>query len=324
MNDPKRWLERPNDILSWEQRLLRSGRDLELPADAQDQAWCEFRALIGPLPGAGSNQSGPPHSGGSASSTAGHQGALTHTTSLGKSGLAHLMGAGSKVGITKILMITAAAVAGGSMAVLGDHLASRSQVPPIASIANARATAQPAATSRIVIQENMPAAAASSAPLSVAPRSPQRTVTEPEPYPAPIAPSPPIAQQPMDNEESTGVAAPVGTSMMPKVQEKAATTGQLAAAESPRLNELKAEAMAVAQAKNLISSGQFQAALPLLSQISQRFPNGALAPEREALTIEALAGSGSLPLAQQRAAVFLAQYPQSPLADKIRKFVRPR
>ena len=52
--------------------------------------------------------------------------------------------------------------------------------------------------------------------------------------------------------------------------------------------------------------------LALTEEAGRRFPEGALAPEREVLAVEALARLGRLPSARARLAAFRARYPQSP------------
>ncbi len=323
MNDPRRWLDKPNEVISWEQSLLRSGKDLRLPVGTEDRAWNEFRALVGPLPGGGPNHSGPAHSGGSASSGTGTQSALTQTTSLGKLGLAHLAGAATQAGITKMTLTVAAVIAGGSMAALGIHLASRVDAHPAVSTASSQSTNGQLAQPALAARQNLPATSISAATPPHSPGDLPRTAHL-DPAPLQVQTPPQQAQQSTDPVRDIGVAEPVGTAVMPNLEDKTASLGRFPSAENPRLSELRQEATLVAAAKNLMTSGQFPAALSLLTQISQRFPAGVLAPEREALTIEALAGAGAAESAQQRAALFLAHYPQSPLADKIRKFMRPQ
>jgi hypothetical protein len=53
-------------------------------------------------------------------------------------------------------------------------------------------------------------------------------------------------------------------------------------------------------------------ALALTDEDANRFPSGALAPEREVLAIEALAQLGRLPEARTRFTAFRTEYPQSP------------
>ncbi len=55
-----------------------------------------------------------------------------------------------------------------------------------------------------------------------------------------------------------------------------------------------------------------RSALELTDEAGRRYPDGALAPEREVLAIEALARLGQLSSARARFAAFRAAYPQSP------------
>jgi hypothetical protein len=54
------------------------------------------------------------------------------------------------------------------------------------------------------------------------------------------------------------------------------------------------------------------ASLELTGEDAERFPNGALSPEREVLAIDALVRLGRLPEARARLALLHARYPQSP------------
>jgi hypothetical protein len=81
---------------------------------------------------------------------------------------------------------------------------------------------------------------------------------------------------------------------------------------------LQLEAAELAKVKNLLESGRAPAALALLEQSSRRFPRGALVQEREILMIAALVRGGDQATARKRARVFLARYPRSLLADRIR------
>jgi hypothetical protein len=64
-------------------------------------------------------------------------------------------------------------------------------------------------------------------------------------------------------------------------------------------------------------------ALALTEEAGRRFPDGALAPEREVLAIEALARLGRLPSARARLAAFRAAYPQSPHLARLASLVAP-
>jgi hypothetical protein len=64
-------------------------------------------------------------------------------------------------------------------------------------------------------------------------------------------------------------------------------------------------------------------ALALTEEAARRFPDGALAPEREVLAIEALARLGRLPAARARFASFRAVYPQSPHLARLESLLSP-
>jgi hypothetical protein len=319
MNDPNRWLDKPNELLSLEQRLLKSGKNLKPPARAVDQGWSDFCALVGPFTG-GVDHSGSAHSGGSASSAAGAKNALTQSTSLGKLGLAQLAGTVTKAGVTKLTI--AAVVACGSLFVIGNQLAARQKAATVDPIANSQVDNSLRPQTELPSPQTLPAAAVPNAAVSSLPLNSPRTAANRDAVALQPEPTSPPTEPPTYNGNSPGGAEPIGTAVMPNLEDRPAPFGKFPSNEPARLNELKAEATAIAQAKNLMNGGQFQAALSLLALVAQRFPAGVLAPEREALTIEALAGAGAMPLAQQRAARFLTQYPQSPLSNKIRNIAR--
>jgi hypothetical protein len=64
-------------------------------------------------------------------------------------------------------------------------------------------------------------------------------------------------------------------------------------------------------------------ALALTDEAGRRFPDGALAPEREVLAIEALARLGRLPTARARLAAFRVAYPRSPHLARLESLVTP-
>ena len=59
--------------------------------------------------------------------------------------------------------------------------------------------------------------------------------------------------------------------------------------------------------------------LVVLNGLMREFPNGVLTQEREALTIEALLGSGERERARSLALEFLRLHPNSPLAASVRR-----
>ena len=83
-------------------------------------------------------------------------------------------------------------------------------------------------------------------------------------------------------------------------------------------SRLAEESRAVIAARRALRDGDPASCLRLLEEALAAFPNGSLAQEREALTIQALAGSGRRDLAAQRATRFLREHPESPHAADLR------
>jgi hypothetical protein len=282
MNDPRRWLEEPHDAPSLEQRLVLAGKDLEPPPGAEQTVWAGILPLIGPGTGGGP--------GGAAGGGAGALGS----------------GAGASTALvaTKFLVLGAAVGLGAAAAIHGVRSGAGPAHPTaITSVAGRGdpAMAQQAVAAYPVrpLESSFPAAAAAARGPDQAPAKVDSELPE----------APKVAN-----------TLPVGTTAMPDLA-RPEPLAESAAVQASRENQLKQEAMELAQAKRLLAGGQAQPALTLLEQSGQRFPNGALGHEREALIVEALLRSGRQDLGQARARSFLARYPESPLAGRIRKLV---
>jgi hypothetical protein len=85
---------------------------------------------------------------------------------------------------------------------------------------------------------------------------------------------------------------------------------------------VSAESRRLVAARALLRAGRPSEALRALAAVRSDFPAGALAQEREALTIEALLASGQREVARARAAAFFTQYPESPHAETLRKALK--
>ncbi len=90
---------------------------------------------------------------------------------------------------------------------------------------------------------------------------------------------------------------------------------------SSTASDASEESRVVAAARDALRSGNSASALALLNQAQQRFGNGVLGQEREALFIEALAKSGQRSLARTRGEAFLKSYANSPYAARIRTLI---
>jgi hypothetical protein len=188
----------------------------------------------------------------------------------------------------------------------------------VAAVGGVRKLARPGPTvpnvSKIVAAPDLGPMAPAARPVGSAespapPRSPPRPVSTGQTDPGP---------KPWVNGMDEAPATPVGRAAMPEVGEHSEPAAK---PRSERNNQLELEAVELAQAKNLLGSGQAASALGLLTDSSRRFSDGALSQEREALTIEALVRSGKIELGRQRAQAFLAGHPESPLANRVRRLV---
>ena len=91
--------------------------------------------------------------------------------------------------------------------------------------------------------------------------------------------------------------------------------------EAPSLpaSAAASESQRVAQARALLRSGRAAGALEALQALERDEPNGLLAQEREALSIESLAALGQREAARKRAALFAVRYPTSPHLSAVRR-----
>ncbi|HVY30621.1 MAG TPA: sigma-70 family RNA polymerase sigma factor [Polyangiaceae bacterium] len=86
---------------------------------------------------------------------------------------------------------------------------------------------------------------------------------------------------------------------------------------------LRLELQQLDKARALVAAGRGSAALVVLDGYGRAAPRGALRLEAEALRIDALAQSGRKDEARARAAAFLAKYPSSVLASRVRRLAGP-
>ena len=86
--------------------------------------------------------------------------------------------------------------------------------------------------------------------------------------------------------------------------------------------DLAAETALIARAQAATNRGEGEEALRLLEQYDRRFSQGALAEERAAAHVFALCSSGQRGMARDEAARFLARWPRSPQAARVRSACR--
>jgi hypothetical protein len=142
----------------------------------------------------------------------------------------------------------------------------------------------------------------------------ERAVRVPEPVASAAALATPNAERRVPSEARTTAAA--GT------VEAVPAPASVEVVERERETMLREEGRLVGEARDSLRRGDATGALAQLEQIRTRFPGGALAQEREALAIEALARSGQRAAASNRAAAFLRAYPTSQLAERVQEFAK--
>lgn len=133
---------------------------------------------------------------------------------------------------------------------------------------------------------------------------------EPGPQPAPVQPVPVAAEKPAAPAPSRAPGARAARSAV--VSEPPDETARTVP------SRLAEESRAVIAARRALRDGDPALCLRLLEAARAAFPDGSLAQEREALTIQALASSGQRELAARRAASFLREHPESPHGADLR------
>ena len=97
-----------------------------------------------------------------------------------------------------------------------------------------------------------------------------------------------------------------------------ASDASAAALVSSRLREESAAVLAI---RRTLLAGNAREALALLARARAEFPRGALAEEREALSVRALMAAGDKEAARQRGEAFLRRFPRSPQAGDVRRLL---
>ena len=141
--------------------------------------------------------------------------------------------------------------------------------------------------------------------------------------PAPPAP-PPVALEPEPTKLATGTqAAPLDPPSIPVESLHAVPQAQpqsTIAKAAPAADEstLERELLLLKQAKSALDQGDADKALGVLDQHEKTFPSGVLAEERGATRVLALCAAGRTAEAKSSAKDFLARYPRSPSAVRVR------
>ena len=169
----------------------------------------------------------------------------------------------------------------------------------------------------------------SMAPVLTTASRPPPTVSAP-PATTPLAAAhetpnspPPLPPAPFALRSNTKIGQldaekPLPPSSKPKPPETAAPENEI---ESPRVtaSALQEETRALAAVQQALRDEQPQKALELLESQERSFPNGSLQAERAAARVLALCAGHRVSAARAAAAEFLKNYPESPIANRVRQ-----
>lgn len=170
--------------------------------------------------------------------------------------------------------------------------------------------------------------AAPPAAVAATPVTSAATLPSPRPEEAPTLPverehrAPSVASHQVETPRPSTTGAPEPA--VPTMEAPAATPAQ---GDAPvvvdRRSQLQEESRQLRDARAALRQGNPARALQLLDAASRQFPRPVMGQEREALTVEALEASGAHATAAARARAFVARFPDSPHADRLRKVAGP-
>lgn len=211
--------------------------------------------------------------------------------------------------------VAAATTAGAGAGGLASALGSMSLLKAAGAGVLLGATTITAAT---VIEHHQAARTSSPAPARAVATVSTRPVVEPS------APARPLSTATREESAPAAVLPEVGRARLPVVGATPAdaprsTPSVATFPDDSTANRPDAESRTIAHARSLLRTGQARSALAALDAARRDFPNGELAQERDALTIDALRVLGNTAEARRRATLFLARYPSSPHAPMARR-----
>jgi hypothetical protein len=286
MNEPKRWSELTGEALPEESELLRAGMAERMPSELRGQVWSAIALAA---------------AGGAAATALGAASAAAHgSAAIGETAAsAAVASKGLVLSLSTVIKgVIAVAVLGG-VGVGAVHVQSsrstRAASPPLL-LSAAKASREATSAVGLGAAEGAVSAIPSAAPAP----------TNVPVHPAPVAASP--------RSPSTSVASRAES-------DAAQTRPSEGSAGSDVASRLREESAAVLAIRRTLLAGNAREALSLLARARADFPHGALAEEREALTVRALLGAGESDAARLRGEAFLRRFPRSPQAGDVRRLL---
>jgi hypothetical protein len=305
VTDPKRLLE-TRELGELGKSALGAAVELEPPEGERERVWSDLGAKL-------------PFAGEMAPDMAADLGGA----GLGAAGGAAATGTASAIGVT-FAKVTGGLVALGAMAT-GGVVASGAfdgSPPGAASVSSAARAprpggAQPAPSSWSTSEPSSKSAPAAVASPSDAPKAPPKVAVTEAATANPSTRSGSGRRIPQEVEAS---APGPSTASFPTSGAKEASSLNKAA-RPDLIAAAREESRLVGAAREALRAGDSRAALALLAEARERFPAGVLGQERAALGVEAAMQSGSRAEGLESARRFLATFPNSPHAARVRALV---
>jgi hypothetical protein len=148
-----------------------------------------------------------------------------------------------------------------------------------------------------------------------------RVLTRHPPAASPVAP---VAAPSSPNVSADAVEVPEGAERdAPKASGPSAAHPSHVPSAGMSASALRAETRLLESARAKLAAGNADGALEDVAKLGVQFPHGRLLPEREVLAIDSLEASGDRAAARARALAFLAQFPSSPYAARLRQRLQP-
>jgi len=282
----KRWIDDASDADELEREVLRSGLDEGPPAGAEGEVWRGILSAIGPP--VGPDGGGAPVPPAAPVAAAGGAAAKAAST-LGTLAKGFVAGIGVSV-----------AVAGGAR--LSEH-----PDPPLRAVPTIATGSEDEPAAQHTAAGPGRGASNSAPPATTQTEGPRAPTTETPPARAAAVPVPSIPQSP------TSAIDPASTSSV--------AAFPLLEPAALRKSQLEQEAKLLERARAELRSGALAAAFATLEASRSKFSLPELYQEREALAIELLHRSGQQAAASERVRAFVARFPESPHAARLRGFM---
>jgi len=315
MSEPTRWSEALGGATREESELLAAGVAERMPNELREHVWSAIS--LGAAGGASAlgAASAAAHTGAATAETATAAGAATAETATAAGAISK----GVVLSLSSVLKgaIAIAVLGGASVAALHVRGLPSTHSPVQPALTHA-IRAPSAAASALVPEAESSAIADPTAALAA-----QRALLAGSPAASAIAGAAPLPPNPAIHEAPAVLASKSQSALaLSRADSEAAQRHPSdSSARAELSSRLREESAAVLAIRRTLLAGNAQQALSLLARARTEFPQGALAEEREALSVRALMSAGETAAARQQGAAFLRRFPRSPHARDVRRLL---